>query len=176
VIQVRNLKKVFGPKVVVDEVSFYGLDKPEVLTIRTFDRFAYTLKIGKLSGDNYPLAVSVTADPVTQRTPSPDEKAEDKAKLDEEFKTHLKQLEEKAASEREFEKRIYLVPKFSVDPFLRDRADLLAHLLPHQRRERRDEPLRSRRKPAGSCRLLNHFATKRTCVATSRARPPEDDR
>ena len=104
----------------------HGLDKPEVLTIRTFDRFAYTLKIGKLSGDNYPVAVSVTADPATQRTASPDEKPEDKAKLDEQFKTHLKQLEEKAASEKEFEKRIYLVPKFSVDPFLKDRADLLA--------------------------------------------------
>src|SRR5262249_619038 len=104
----------------------HGLDKPEVLTIRTFDRFAYRWKIGKLSGDNYPVAVSVTADPVMERTASPDEKSEDKAKLDEEFKTRLKQLEEKAVSEKEFEKRIYLVPKFSVDPFLKDRADLLA--------------------------------------------------
>jgi len=104
----------------------HGLDKAEALNIRTFDRFAYTLKIGKLSGNDYPVAVSVSADPVTERTPSPDEKPEDKAKLDEEFKTRLKQLEEKAASEKEFEKRIYLVPKFSVDPFLKDRADLLA--------------------------------------------------
>jgi Domain of unknown function (DUF4340) len=104
----------------------HGLDKPEVLTIRTFDQFAYTLKIGKLSGDNYPVAVSVTVDPMTERAASPEEKAEDKAKLDEEFKTRLKQLEEKAVSEKEFEKRIYLVPKFSVDPFLKDRADLLA--------------------------------------------------
>src|SRR5262249_7628524 len=104
----------------------HGLDKPEVLTIRTFDRFAYTLKIGKLSGDNYLVSVSVTADPVTERTASPDEKPEDKAKLDEEFRTRLKQLEEKAVSEKEFEKRIYLVPKFSVDPFLKDRTDLLA--------------------------------------------------
>jgi len=46
--------------------------------------------------------------------------------LDEEFKTHLKQLDEKAASEKECEKRIYLVPKFSLDPFLKDRADLIA--------------------------------------------------
>ena len=108
----------------------HGLDKPEVLTIRTFDRFAYTLKIGKVPGSNYAVAVSVTVDPVTQRTASPDEKPEDKVKLDEEFKTRLKQLEEKAASEREFEKRIYLVPKYNLDILLKDRADLLAKPTP----------------------------------------------
>jgi hypothetical protein len=108
----------------------HGLDKPEVLTIRTFDRFAYTLKIGKVPGSNYAVAVSVTADPATERTASPDEKPEDKAKLDEEFKTRLKQLEEKAVSEREFEKRIYLVPKYNLDILLKDRADLLAKPTP----------------------------------------------
>jgi hypothetical protein len=35
-------------------------------------------------------------------------------------------LEDKAASEKEFEKRIHLVPKSSLDPFLKDRTDLLA--------------------------------------------------
>jgi hypothetical protein len=104
----------------------HGLDKPDVLSIQTFDHFNYTLKIGKPSGDNYSMSVSVTADPVKQRATSPGEKAEDQTRLDEEFKTHLKQLEEKAAGEKEFEKRIYLVPKSSVDPFLKDRADLLA--------------------------------------------------
>jgi hypothetical protein len=104
----------------------YGLDKPELLTIRTYDRFAYTLKIGKRSGDSYPVTVSVTADPVTERTASPNEKSEDKTKRDEEFKTRLKELQEKAVAEKEFERRTYLVPKFSIDPFLKDRADLLA--------------------------------------------------
>ena len=50
----------------------YGLDKPELLTIQTFDRFTYTLKIGKLSSDSYPLSVSVTADPAKERAVSPD--------------------------------------------------------------------------------------------------------
>ena len=104
----------------------YGLDKPEVITIQTLDRFNYTLKIGKLSGDNYPVSVSVTADPVKERPASPDEKPQDKARLDEEFKTRLKQLEEKAAAEKECEKQIYLVPKGSLNPFLKDRAELLA--------------------------------------------------
>ena len=108
----------------------HGLDKPQVLTVRTFDRFSYTLKIGKPSGPNYPVAVSVTTDPVTERTASADEKPEEKTRLDEEFKTHLKQLEEKAASEKEFEKRIYLVPKYNLDLLLKDRADLLAKPTP----------------------------------------------
>src|SRR5262249_46221671 len=104
----------------------YGLDKPEGLTFQTFDRFNYALRIGKLSGDNYQVRLSVTGDPAKERTASSDEKPEDKARQDEEFKTHLKQLEEKAAAEKEYEKRIYLVPKFNLDPFLKDRADLLA--------------------------------------------------
>jgi hypothetical protein len=103
----------------------HGLDKPQVLTVRTFDRFGYKLKIGKPIDEKYAIAVSVTADPVTERSASPGEKPEDKAKLDEEFKTHLKELQEKAVSEKEFEKRIYLVPKYNVDTFLKDRADLL---------------------------------------------------
>jgi hypothetical protein len=104
----------------------HDLDKPDVLTVQTFDGFNYTIKIGKLSTDAYPVAVSVAANPAKERPPGPDEKPEDKAKLDEQFKNHLKQLEEKAASEKECEKRIYLVPKFSLDSFLKDRADLLA--------------------------------------------------
>jgi Domain of unknown function (DUF4340) len=103
-----------------------GLDKLEVLSIQTFDRFKYTLKIGKPASDAYPVAVSVAADPAKERTPSAEEKPEDKAKLDAQFKNRLQQLEEKAASEKECEKRIYLVPKSSLDPFLKDRANLLA--------------------------------------------------
>jgi hypothetical protein len=118
-----RFKDVLPPDAKPEEL---GLDKPEVLSIETFDRFNYTLKIGKLSGDSYPMSVSVTADPVKERAASPDEKSQDKARLDKEFKTHLKQLEEKAASEKECEKRIYLAPKFSLDPFLKDRAELLA--------------------------------------------------
>jgi len=63
---------------------------------------------------------------VKERPASPDEKPQDKARLDEEFKTRLKQLEEKAAAEKECEKQIYLVPKGSLNPFLKDRAELLA--------------------------------------------------
>ena len=104
----------------------HGLDKPDLLTVEDFDRFTYALKIGRPTSEAYPVQVGVTADPVKERTPKPDEKAEDKAKLDQEFKDHLKQLEEKAAAEKQLEKRIYLVPKSTLDPFLKDRSELLA--------------------------------------------------
>jgi hypothetical protein len=108
----------------------HGLDNPELLTARTFDGFNYILKIGKLSGDNYPVTVSVAVDPAKERTPAPNEKPEDKAKLDAEFKTRVNHLEDKAASEKEYEKRMYLIPKSSLDPLLKDRADLLVKASP----------------------------------------------
>ena len=103
-----------------------GLDKPDLITVQDFDRFTYTLKIGQSPTEAYPVQVSVAADPVKERTPKSDEKAEEKAKLDQEFKDHLKQLEEKAATEKQYEKRTYLVPKSTLDPFFKDRAELLA--------------------------------------------------
>jgi hypothetical protein len=107
-----------------------GLDKPDLLTIQTFDRFTYTIKIGKLSGQNYPVAVSVNVNLVKERTPAPDEKPEDKAKLDQEFQIHLKGLEEKAAAEKEYGKRIYLIANSSLDALLTDRTALVAAKTP----------------------------------------------
>jgi hypothetical protein len=104
----------------------YGLDKPDLITIQDFDRFTYVLKIGRPTSDAYPVELTVAADLVKQRTPKPGEKAEEKAKIDQEFQDHLKQLEEKAATEKQYEKRTYLVPKSTLDPFFKDRAELLA--------------------------------------------------
>src|SRR5574338_2326 len=108
----------------------HGLDKPDVLTIQTFDGFTYALKIGKAESNNYPVAVSVTANLIKERTPGPEEKPEDKARNDQEFEKKLKELEQKAASEKQLENRIYLVSKFSLDPFLKDRMALLAKATP----------------------------------------------
>lgn len=108
------------------KVAEHGLDKPDLLTVQDFDRFTYALKIGRPTNEAYPVQVTIAADPVKERTPKLDEKPEDKVRLDQEFKDHLKQLEEKAATERQYEKRIYLVPKSTLDPFLKDRSDLLA--------------------------------------------------
>ena len=107
-----------------------GLDKPAVATFETFDKFSYVLKIGKPNGENLPVMMTVTADLAKQREPGKDEKPEDKEKLDKEFQTTLKKLEDKLATEKKFEARPYLIAKATLDQLLKDRAALLAEKKP----------------------------------------------
>ena len=107
-----------------------GLDNPNVATLETTDGFTYTLKIGKTMGENTPLQVAVAGNFPKERAPGKDEKPEDKAKLDEEFKATLKKHEEKLAVEKKFEPVIFLVAKTLVEPVLKDRAALLAENKP----------------------------------------------
>ncbi len=107
-----------------------GLDKPAAATFETTDNFTYTLKIGKLTGDNYPVAIAVSANLAKERTPGKDEKPEDKAKLDADFQANLKRLEEKLAGEKKFEGRPYLIAKSTIDSLLKDRSALLAEKKP----------------------------------------------
>ncbi len=104
-----------------------GLDKPLTAKLETFDGFTYTVKLGKpMKEENYPLQVAVEANLTKQREPGKDEKPEDKDKLDKEFKEKLTKLEEKLKQEKSYEKWTYLVAKWSVDPLLKERKDLLA--------------------------------------------------
>ena len=107
-----------------------GLDKPTVITFTTFDRFTYVLKIGKPNGENLPVAVSVSADLAKAREPGKDEKPEDKEKLDKEFQTTLKRLEDKLAAEKKVEQRPYLIAKSTLDTLLKERPALLAEKKP----------------------------------------------
>ncbi|MEQ1850926.1 MAG: DUF4340 domain-containing protein [Chthoniobacteraceae bacterium] len=107
-----------------------GLDKPAVITLATFDGFTYVLKAGKVTGDNQPVTVEVSAQLAKERTPGKDEKPEDKTKLDEEFKAKLKRLEEKLAAEKKFEGRPFLIAKATMDQILKDRAALLEEKKP----------------------------------------------
>jgi hypothetical protein len=107
-----------------------GLDKPTVATIETSDHFIYSVKIGKLTGESYPITLEVRANLPKERTPGKDEKPEDKTKLDDEFKANLQRQEEKLAGEKKFEGRPYLVARFTIDSLLKDRAALLAEKKP----------------------------------------------
>lgn len=102
-----------------------GLDKPSTITVETFDGFTYALKIGKIKDDKYPVVPSVSATLASQRTAEPNEKAEDKKKLDDEFQKKQKTLEEKLAKEKKLEGRPYLIAKYAVEQFLKNRADLI---------------------------------------------------
>jgi hypothetical protein len=113
-----------------------GLDKPTVAKLETFDGFTYTVKLGKpMKEENYPLQVAVEANLPKEREPAKDEKKEDKEKLDKEFKEKQTKLEEKLKNEKKFEKWTYLVAKWSVDPLLKERKDLLAE----KKEEKKDE-------------------------------------
>jgi hypothetical protein len=109
-----------------------GLDKPTTVTLDTFDNFTYTLKVGQKTNDNLPLIVAVAAELPKERTPGKDERPEDKAKLDKEFKEKQKKLEEKLAQEKPFEKWTYLVSNWSLDSLLKERSQLLV--------EKKEEP------------------------------------
>jgi hypothetical protein len=102
-----------------------GLDKPSVITIDTFEGFSYSLKAGKLNGTNYPVTVAVSANLAEQRTATPNEKAEDKKKLDEEFESKKKTLADKLVQAKKLEGRPYLVAKPTIDQMLKNRSDLV---------------------------------------------------
>jgi hypothetical protein len=122
-----------------------GLDKPTIATVETFDNFTDTLKVGQKTNDNFPLAIVVAADLPKERTPGKDEKPEDKDKLDKEFKEKQTKLQEKLAKEKGYEKWIYLVSSWTVDPLLKERAQLMAE---KKEEAKKDEATQEEPKPA----------------------------
>ena len=132
------------------------LEKPTVATVDTFDDFTYTLKVGQKTNDNFPLAISVTAQLPKERTPGKDEKPEDKDKLDKEFKEKQKKLEEKLAQEKSFEKWVYLVSSWTVDPLLKERAQLLVE----KKEEPKKEEAKKEEKPLAADPLKSEDTAK----------------
>ena len=101
--------------------------KPTVAKIETFDWFRYELKLGKklVDRDDHYMQVAVSGNFAKERTPGKDEKPEDKEKLDKEFKDKLAKQEEKLKNEKRFEQWVYIVPKYTVEPLLKGRQELL---------------------------------------------------
>ncbi|HNQ87770.1 MAG TPA: DUF4340 domain-containing protein [Verrucomicrobiota bacterium] len=114
--------------VIIDpQPAVTGLDKPTVAVLETFDGFTYTVKVGSRKGeDAYYLTVDVAADLPKERAPGKDEKAEDKEKLDKEFKEKTDKLAEKLKQEKALGKWTYVVSKYTVDGLLKERHALLA--------------------------------------------------
>ncbi|MEO7300201.1 MAG: DUF4340 domain-containing protein [Verrucomicrobiota bacterium] len=118
-----------------------GLDKPIVVTLETFDGLVYTLNIGKTSGEgNYYLTVKIAGDLLKERIVAKDEKPEEKSMLDKNFSENHKKLDEKLTRENAFGKWTYLVAKWTIDPLLRDRAQLMV--------EKKEEPKKDDSKKA----------------------------
>jgi hypothetical protein len=102
-----------------------GLDKPVTVTVDTFDDFTYTVKVGKKNADNYPITMTVVANFPKVRVPSKDEKPEDKDKADKAWQARQKQLDDTLKQMQAYQNWIYLVPAWSVDTLLKNRADLV---------------------------------------------------
>ena len=99
---------------------------PTTITIETTDALTYVLKVGDLENDQYPRHRLLTANLAQTRKPEPNEKPEDKKRLDDAFTARKKQLEDTVTKAKQFESRTFLIPKFTLDPILKDRATHLA--------------------------------------------------
>jgi hypothetical protein len=117
-----------------------GLDKPTIAKIETFDGLRYEVKIGKKldDKDDHYMQVAVNGNFQKERTAGKDEKPEDKEKLDKEFKDKLAKEEEKLKNEKAFEKWVYVVPKYTLEPLLKSRQELLKEE-PKKEDEKKDE-------------------------------------
>lgn len=103
-----------------------GLDKPNVLTVVTFDNLAYTVKVGSERPDgNHYMTLAVAADFSSPRIPAADETPEDKKRLDEEFEAKKKSLREKVEKDRTFAPWIFVADDW-INVVLRDRTEFVA--------------------------------------------------
>lgn len=116
----------FNDLVLNPDPAKLGLDQPTRAVIKTAGGFHYELKVGQPEGDNYPVQVTVSAELAKERTPGADEKPEDKEKLDKEFKEKLAKQEEKLKKEQALGKWTFTVTKYTVEPLLKKRSELLA--------------------------------------------------
>ncbi|HTD85560.1 MAG TPA: DUF4340 domain-containing protein [Candidatus Binatia bacterium] len=124
-----------------------GMDKPVVAKIDTLDGFSYDIKVGKkVADDRDDLYLQVTVNGAfnKERTPGTDEKPEDKARLDKEFKDKVDKLEEKLKTEKALGQYTYIVARYSIEPLFKDRKDLLVDKKeepkPEEKKETRATP------------------------------------
>jgi hypothetical protein len=103
-----------------------GLDRPATAHVETFENFVYDLRIGKLTGENYPTLITVSAHLPGERTPTKDEKPEQKANLDQQFQSQQKQLTDRLEKEKKLENWPYLISRNTIEQLIKDRTALLA--------------------------------------------------
>jgi len=98
-----------------------GLDKPIEVTVETFEGFKYQVKVGMSPDEtSYYLSYEVSAEIPEDEPPSVDPAASPAPR-----KRTRAELEEKLATEKKFEGKVYRVFSFMVDPVLKKRSELL---------------------------------------------------
>lgn len=109
------------------ELKAENFDKPRTLVAETFDNLTYAIKLaGKPDSADYYLSVAVSGEPPRERKPEAGEKAADKERLDKEFAESQKKLDERLKFERGLAAWTYVVAGKTLEPLLRDRAQLIA--------------------------------------------------
>jgi len=87
-----------------------GLDKPITLVATTFDALTYTIRLGKLVGDNYHAQLAVAGEPKPQGKDAVE---------------RLKRINERLPREKALGEHILLIAKSKFDDILKPRAALL---------------------------------------------------
>lgn len=115
-------------------------DQARQVIINTFDGFTYTIDMApkraaepkdeeatppSTGDENYLLTIQVSADLPDKRSPAADEKPEDAQKKDEEFAKKQEDLKQQLAEQKKLEGRVFEVTKWSVNPVLKNRSDLV---------------------------------------------------
>ena len=96
------------------------------IKIGTFDGLNYHVKIGQTaSGNDRIIQVKTTATFPKSRISGENEKAEDKANLDKEWKEKQEELKEKLQKEAAFNKNVYRVSSYTVESILKKKSELL---------------------------------------------------
>lgn len=104
-----------------------GLDKPTVAKLETFENFVYDVKIGKADAENhFYVQFTTSANLPKERTPGKDEKAEDKDKLDKEFKEKTSKAQDKLKKEQFHDKWVYLVDSYTIESLVKPRREFIA--------------------------------------------------
>ena len=98
-----------APKDAGADDAMTGLDKPISVEATTLDGLAYSIKVGKLAGDNYYVRFASSG------TAKPDPKDAERAK----------RLEERLPREKMLSQHVLLIPKSKLEDTLKPRAELL---------------------------------------------------
>ena len=123
---VNSLTALAFTDVAVD-VKADSFDKPRTFVAETYDNLTYTVRIAKKpDGDNYYLSFAVSGEPPRERTPEKGEKPADKERLDKQFADDLKKLDERLKLEKSLAGWTYVVAGKTLQPLLKDRAQLIA--------------------------------------------------
>jgi len=126
-----------------------GTNKLTTIKIHTFTGFDYLVTVGPKVNDNYLMTVAVNAQFPKERVAGKDEKPADKTKLDKEYADAKQKLGDKLKQEQSYEKWIYTVPTWVVDPVLKHRDELLAE----KKKEEPKESTSTTEKSAGTNQL-----------------------